>query len=334
MARLSKQRLLDQILGAIRAAGWNVVFLSSGHPYDLTIFRNEQSYRTRLYIWNVTHGGGRARPAGEYRIQITGIGDPPIITAPRGFQTLLFGWYDDLEVIAAFDPERHRRPSPQSPSIQISLETLRAGARRGLAVQQRGNAEIALAFRPEVLIAYIENQRALHAFAGEQRDLDLLVQAGTGEEPRDEDLRNVPPERRRVIRQVAIAARDRKFRDRVLAAYGHACAMCHLQLNLVEGAHIVPVGVPGSTDETKNGLALCPLHHDAYDDGLVGVRQDYRIILNDRRIRKLRAEDRGGEETRFRDELQTRIIIPVAVADRPHAEYLRRGLQIRGWAIA
>ncbi len=50
MPRLSKEQLLDRILAAIRAAGWNVVFLNSRHPYDLTIFRNEQSFRVRAYI--------------------------------------------------------------------------------------------------------------------------------------------------------------------------------------------------------------------------------------------------------------------------------------------
>jgi putative restriction endonuclease len=332
LAPLRKEAILDRILAAIRAAGWNVVFLRSNHPYDLTIFKDDQSFRVRLYVWNVTHGGGPVRAATEYRIQITGV-DIPLI-APIGFQTLLFGWYDDLGVIAAFDPERHRTPSTASPSIQISIGTLNAAAQNGLEVQERGNQEIALAFRPELLITYIENQAALHAFAGDRGDIDLLVQAGAGREPPQEAMRNVPPERKRVIRMVVSRRREADFRDRVLAAYGHACAVCHLQLDLVEAAHIIPVAAPRGSDETSNGLALCPSHHEAYDDSIVGVLEDYRIVVNKAVVDSLRKAGRGGEEERFRRDLQRRIIVPAVERDRPQPEYLRRGLQIRGWRVA
>ncbi len=249
-----------------------------------------------------------------------------------GFQTLLFGWYEDRRVIAAFDPERHRRPSAASPSIQIAYETLVEAAARGLAVQKRGNEEIAIAFRPELLITYIENQQALHNFAGNDHDIDLLVLAGQGQEPAVEELKTVPKDRQVVISRVARRRRESSFRDRVLGAYSHACAMCHIQLELVEGAHIIPVGVPGSTDETSNGLALCPLHHEAYDDGLIGVRENYLIIVDEAEFQRLRQAGRGGEEQQFRAQLKPQIIVPSVRADRPRPDYLRRGLEIRGWA--
>ncbi len=110
--------------------------------------------------------------------------------------------------------------------------------------------------------------------------------------------------------------------------------MCHLQMDLVEAAHILPVGAPGSTDETANGLALCSLHHEAYDDALVGVCPDYRIILNAPLIQTIRAAGRAGGEARFRAELHPRIIIPIAVGNRPRPEYLRQALTIRGWQAA
>ncbi len=332
MPRLSKEELLNRILSAIRAAGWNVIFLTGRHPYDLIVFKDERSFRVRLYVWNVTHGGGPARAPTEYRIQVTGVTLPLI--APAGFQTLLFGWHEDLAVVAAFDPERHRRPSAASPSIQISIDTLHEASDRGLAVQQRGNREIVLAFRPELLITYIENQRALHGFAGDRHDIALLLAAGTGEEPPQQEMQTVPPERQRVIRMVATRRREANFRQRVLAAYNHSCAMCHLQLNLVEAAHVIPVGSPGSTDETSNGLALCSLHHEAYDDAIVGVRQDYRIIVNEPLIQNIRSAGRAGEEERFRAELHRRIIVPVVVASRPRPEHLHQALVIRGWKVA
>jgi putative restriction endonuclease len=331
LARLSKEALLDRILAAIRAAGWNVVFLNDTHPNDLAILRDDESFRVHLYVWNVTHGGG-PRAANEFRIQITGV--PLPLTAPRGGQSLLFGWYEDLGVVAAFDPERHQRPSTASPSIQITIDTLRAAARRGLAIQERGNQEIALAFRPELLVTYIENQRALHTFAGRRRDIDLLVQAGAGQTPPADAIQEVPLERARVIRLVASRRREADFRDRVLAAYGHACSICHLQLDLVEAAHIIPVAAPRGSDETSNGLALCPSHHEAYDDAIVGVREDYRIIVNADLLRSLRQAGRGGQADQFCRDLERRIIVPTSAPDRPRPEYLRRGLEIRGWEVA
>jgi putative restriction endonuclease len=329
---LSKAALLDRILSAIRAAGWNVVFLTPRHPWELAIFRNEQTFRIRLYVWNVTHGGGQARAPTEYRIQITGVTIP--LEAPSGFQTLILGWYEPLSVVAAFDPARHRRPSMASPSIQISIDALQEAAQRGLAVQRRGNREIVIAFRPELLITYIENQQSLHAFAGSQADIDLLIQAGAGQQPTEQDMQDVPIERQKVIRMVATRRREASFRQRVLSAYQYRCAMCHLQLDLVEGAHIFPVGVPGSTDQTSNGLALCPLHHEAYDDALVGVREDYEVVVNGPVLQHLRSLGRDGEEQRFRQELRPRIVLPATAADRPRPEYLRRGLHLRGWAVA
>lgn len=290
MSRLGKEALLDRLLAAIRSAGWNVVFLNDAHPYDLTIFRDDQSFRVRLYVWNVTHGGGPARAATEYRIQITGVGLP--LGAPKGVQTLLFGWHEELGVVAAFDPVRHQRPSAASPSIQISIGTLREAAKRGLAVQERGNQEIALAFRPELLTTYIEGQRALHGFAGDPEDIELLVRAGGGEEPPPE-VPDLSAERERVIRMIAARRREAGFRHRVLLAYRHSCAMCHLQLDIVEAAHIIPVAAPKGSDETANGLALCPSHHEAYDDAIVGVLPDYRVIVNDDAMTSLRKAGRA-----------------------------------------
>ena len=45
-------------------------------------------------------------------------------------------------------------------------------------------------------------------------------------------------------------------------------------------AHIVPdteqLGIP----TTPNGLALCKIHHAAYDQNMLGVSPDYRVVIN------------------------------------------------------
>jgi putative restriction endonuclease len=68
------------------------------------------------------------------------------------------------------------------------------------------------------------------------------------------------------------------FRTRVLRAYRQSCAMCRLrQVPLLDAAHILPDGHPRGDPVVPNGLALCKLHHAAFDGNLLGVRPDARI---------------------------------------------------------
>ncbi len=77
------------------------------------------------------------------------------------------------------------------------------------------------------------------------------------------------------------------FREAVLDAYGHACALCGYDVRLgraglgLGAAHIRwrPAGGP---DHITNGLALCALHHRAFDRGGISLDHDYRILVSDR----------------------------------------------------
>jgi len=64
----------------------------------------------------------------------------------------------------------------------------------------------------------------------------------------------------------------------VLAAYDQRSAMCRLQYPpLLDAAHIIPDGEPRGTAELPNGLALCKIHHAAFDHHLLGIRPDYVV---------------------------------------------------------
>lgn len=68
------------------------------------------------------------------------------------------------------------------------------------------------------------------------------------------------------------------FRMRVLEAYQNACAFCRLRhQELLDAAHIIPDSDPEGVPEVRNGLALCKLHHAAFDRFIVGVNPDYII---------------------------------------------------------
>lgn len=64
------------------------------------------------------------------------------------------------------------------------------------------------------------------------------------------------------------------FRAQVIAAYGR-CAMCRLGYpSLLDAAHILRDGHPRGDPVVPNGLALCKIHHAAFDQNLIGVHPE------------------------------------------------------------
>jgi hypothetical protein len=68
------------------------------------------------------------------------------------------------------------------------------------------------------------------------------------------------------------------FRERVLAAYRRTCSLCQLRHEeLLDAAHIIPDGQPRGDPIIPNSLALCKLHHAAFDSNIIGIRPDLVI---------------------------------------------------------
>jgi hypothetical protein len=79
------------------------------------------------------------------------------------------------------------------------------------------------------------------------------------------------------------ALRGRGFRQAVIEAYDCRCAVCGLKIKSpdslsweVEAAHIVPNRSLGR-DDVWNGIAMCHVHHWAFDVGWFALSDDYRI---------------------------------------------------------
>lgn len=332
MARLAKRDLIGRVIAALRADGWSVVLLTppSVHPARLRILRNGAAETIRIYIWNISHGGGARRPREEYRIQITGV---TAMAAEPGGKTLLLGWDDELEVFAAFDLAKHAGPVAASPSIQIGRAALEGGARNGLSPYNRGNGEIAFAVRPDYLTVYLAEMTTLHATGAASAEVALLEQlAADPQSVDDDDIDDtVAAPRKRGLFVTWRLLRDRNFRKRVLAAYGHGCAMCELQLGLLDAAHILPVGHPASTDKVRNGVALCALHHRAYDLSLVTFDPAYAILVSAPRLAALAAASLAGGEAGFRGGLRPTLKLPPLTKHRPRPGDIRKANQFRGW---
>jgi putative restriction endonuclease len=77
---------------------------------------------------------------------------------------------------------------------------------------------------------------------------------------------------------VKIRLHQRSFRERVLEAYRTQCALCHLRhRELLDAAHILPDSTPEGDPLITNGIALCKLHHAAFDSFILGVSPDYIV---------------------------------------------------------
>lgn len=334
-----KQQLVARVQEAINSSGWQMIFENNEHPCFLRAFRADETIRMLVYIWRLTRGGPPGvRPTGEFRIQLTGV-DAPLRTG-RGFVTLLLGWHEPLEVFAGFDVSRRPRAWGASPSVQIRETALREAARKGFGFYRRATAEgeIAVALSPDCFMEYVKNQARFHEFSAHPDEVRVLQAVVGGEEDVEEgpevDLDRIGSHgRREVVRTVRERVGQENFRARVLAAYRRHCAMCALQLNLVVAAHIVPVNAEGS-NETSNGLALCYLHHEAYDRAFVVADDQYRIRVNESALERLRRIRRNSKEQEFLTSLKADLFLPERRRDYPSPDYLRRGMEIRGWPTA
>lgn len=87
--------------------------------------------------------------------------------------------------------------------------------------------------------------------------------------------------RRYVTSLVRRRLHQRSFRERVLRAYREQCAFCRLRhAELLDAAHIVADREERGEPWVRNGVALCKLHHAAFDALFLTIRpDDYRIVV-------------------------------------------------------
>jgi putative restriction endonuclease len=80
-------------------------------------------------------------------------------------------------------------------------------------------------------------------------------------------------------RTVRARLHQRAFRARVLLAYGSQCALCRLRhADLLDAAHIRE-DAEGGEPVVPNGVAMCAIHHRAFDAQVLGIRPDYVVEI-------------------------------------------------------
>jgi putative restriction endonuclease len=180
--------------------------------------------------------------------------------------------------------------------------------------------------RGEYAAAYpvfvVADDPAALMFSMQVDDLGTTLDAAIGGESIAED-----PEPRRAYVTATFRRRLHQvaFRERVIRAYQERCALCRLRHHqLLDAAHITPDRDPEGEPVVSNGVALCKLHHAAFDGFFFTIRPDYVIQVRD----SILAETDGPMLVVGLQQIHGQSIhLPRHTADRPDPARLQRRLE-------
>lgn len=128
-------------------------------------------------------------------------------------------------------------------------------------------------------------------------------------------------DRRYAITEVRRRLHQACFREAVLGAYQTRCAVCALRHGqLLDAAHIIPDRDKRGEAMVPNGLALCKLHHAAYDAGIMGITAECTVCLREDILLEVDGPllDHGLKQFH---QAPLRVL-PHAAADRPDRDLL------------
>ncbi|WP_233255291.1 HNH endonuclease [Haloplanus rallus] len=123
-------------------------------------------------------------------------------------------------------------------------------------------------------------------------------------------------------------ARDSDFIEAVREAYNQTCVVCGSSRETpdgqpeVEAAHIYPKSA-GGADDVRNGVALCRLHHWAFDTGWLAFTDDHEILVKD-------VPEREGYYE-FKQLEGNSLVLPEEGGVEPHPTYLQEHRELHGF---
>jgi putative restriction endonuclease len=168
------------------------------------------------------------------------------------------------------------------------------------------------AYRPVFPVYLLWEEREQRQFV---LDPDVVRGLVVQETPVTEHLR------RYIRRETMQRLHQPVFRATVLRAYDTRCAVCALRhRQLLDAAHIVPDRAEAGIAVVRNGLALCKIHHAAYDCHVLGIRPDLVVEI---RADLLEEVDGPMLEHGLKGRHgQSLMALPAVRAERPDCELL------------
>lgn len=227
-------------------------------------------------------------------------------------------------------PPSPTRPAPYDDGLDVH-ERL-AYRYRGTDPQHRDNVGLRLALRDAIPLIYffgIEKGEYLptwpvYVVADDRQGLTFSVsiddRALVGAASMSQAT-EVNEARRQYVTTITLRRlHQQKFRARVLRAYSSRCAVCRLKhAELLDAAHILPDNDPRGEPIVPNGLALCKIHHAAFDRHILGIRPDMRVAIRsdillevDGPMLKYGLQEMDGAS----------IVLPANALLRPKAEFI------------
>jgi putative restriction endonuclease len=95
-------------------------------------------------------------------------------------------------------------------------------------------------------------------------------------------------DRRYLARLIQQRVHQPMFRAQVMLAYDRTCAICRLKHpEMLDAAHIIADREAHGVAHVTNGLALCKIHHAAYDNNVLGIDPDYRVHIDAEILREV-----------------------------------------------
>jgi putative restriction endonuclease len=127
--------------------------------------------------------------------------------------------------------------------------------------------------------------------------------------------------RRYILRETKQRVHQPVFRATIMRAYGTRCAVCALaHTQLLDAAHIIPDSHERGLASVRNGLALCKIHHAAYDSNILGIRPDLVVQIKSDLLDEVDGPMlQYGLKERHNQRL---MVLPQVRAERPGAEFL------------
>ena len=328
MPILKPGELLQVLIDSCRRTTEAVLYLEGHNPFRLSV--NGSTYT--IFVANVSPAT-RANPD-EYRIQCPG--DLPDSLASRqsfGETICVLGYHSDSGVFSAWDPSLFltRSRMVQRFSIYTRLSSIWDAHSDGIAKYVDSDRQTVLLLRSEYLSLYLENSEIIHNAT--DRALRNIVDVYGETRPGAVPVRRVFVGRRKIEVTHVLYGRSPQFRQEVLSAYGNRCAMCGVQLELIEAAHLVPHAHPKGIDVVENGVALCALHHRSLDTGLLYIDSDYSIQMNDVRYRYLARMKLTEGLNRYKRYLSPEIVLPGDPSKHPLKDNIVLGNRLRGIGV-
>jgi putative restriction endonuclease len=134
------------------------------------------------------------------------------------------------------------------------------------------------------------------------------------------DAKAMSIERRYATVEVKKRLHQAAFRQHVLRAYSERCAVCRFpRTELLDAAHILPDHDVRGHAEVPNGIALCRLHHGAFDTNLMGFRPNGVIEIAEGLLRTV---DGPTLEHGLKGFSGKTLLLPSRGELRPRKEYL------------